>query len=107
MHDPTFGHELMKLLARLAAVDGHIAPEEIEMILSVGRNHGVDDLLVETVREQLQDGETLGAPNVAILKAHEGEVRRQAFALVAADGHFEADEMKALDLLDQVLAGAR
>lgn len=103
--EPEVCVELLRLLARVAAVDDDIAPEEIQLILAVGRERGVDPLLLDTFRATLEAGETLGAPDIEVLRPHEAEVRRHAFALVAADGVFEAEEMEALNLIDAVFAG--
>jgi hypothetical protein len=103
--EPEVCVELLRLLARVAAVDDDIAAEEIQLILSVGQEAGVEPLLLETFRATLQAGETLGAPDVDALRPHEALVRRHAFALVAADGVFEEEEMEALKLIDEVFAG--
>ncbi len=97
--------ELLKLMARLAAVDGEVAPAEVETIIRAGRRAGVDDMHLERLRATLEAGEGGGAPDLEVLRAHPEEVRRLAREVVAADGILADAEIEALQVLDEALAG--
>ena len=100
-----FQIELLKLMARMAAVDGEVAPAEVETIIRAGRRAGVDDLLLETLRATLESGDGGAPPDLEVLRAHPDEVRRLAREVVAADGILADAEIEALRVLEEALTG--
>lgn len=97
--------ELLKLMARLAAVDGEVAPAEVETIIRAGRRAGVDDLHLKQLRATLEAGEGGAPPDLDVLRAHADEVRTLAREVVAADGVLADAEIEALKVLDDALSG--
>lgn len=96
--------ELMKLLWRLAAADGQIAPVEQRFIEAQARADGVPEPMIALIAGKMQAGQPLDPPSMKILAEQSARTRAAAKALVAADGVLDDEELVALRGLDAALA---
>jgi uncharacterized membrane protein YebE (DUF533 family) len=99
-----YAFELMKLLWRLAAADGQIAPVEQQFIEDRARAGGVPEPMITLIAGKMTAGQAIDPPNMRILAEHPEQTRAAAKALVAADGVLDDDELVALRGLDAALA---
>lgn len=88
--------EVMKLLARLAAVDGEVEPVEMAQIAAAGRAAGVGERALEQLRNLLEAHGGLPEPDLEILRTKPHLTMAAAREIVAVDGVLADAEMVAL-----------
>lgn len=101
--DLEYAVELSKLLWRLAAADGELAPVEQAFIEARARADGVPEPMIALLAGQAMSGQ-IAPPNMELLARDAAGTRSAAQALVAADGVLNDDEWTALRGLDAALA---
>ncbi|MGK0361565.1 MAG: putative tellurite resistance protein B-like protein [Bradymonadia bacterium] len=96
--------ELMKLLWRLAAADGEVAPVEQAFIEARAHADGVPEALIRHISAEAVAGRETDPPRMSVIAQRVEETRAAAQALVAVDGVLDDDEIVALRGLEAVLS---
>lgn len=96
--------ELMRLLCRLAVVDGAAVPTEVNMIVRRARYHRIPEDLIAAQLAAMASGGDLPAPDIAILRTDIPLTRSNARNLLAIDGVLHDSEVLAFQRLDLALS---
>ena len=92
--DDEFNTELLKLLVQVAWGDDELGKGESEAIYGLGRSWNVPEGALTELRERLQAGKGLPAPNLGLLRGNPDAVLEAVRALVAVDGRLAESEVE-------------
>lgn len=105
MTDPV-ALETLKLLVQVAWADRDVEPEEVDVIIDLARQAGVDDRDVEELRRGLSDSGRLQAPDLALLRQHRRMVLDLVDVTIGADHRIAEGEPEARDAIIRLLEHA-
>lgn len=99
-----FNLEVVKLLLKLAWVDGEIDAHEKNLILGAARSWLVPEPELKQLMGRLEQGAPLPEPDLELLKTRADDVMTSARALVLSDGKVKKEESALLKQLAASLA---
>jgi len=99
-----FNLEVVKLLLKLAWVDGEIDPHEKNLIVGAARSWAVPEPELKQLLSRLEQGTPLPEPDLQLLKTRADDVMTAARALVLSDGKVKKEESALLKQLAAALA---
>ena len=98
-----FHWELMKLLLQVAWADDHIAPQERRMLMGMAERLSLSPERVKEIEACLEQGASLPAPDMTLLRNRREEVIEAAEHIVLIDNEITDDENRVLAELNTLL----